>query len=114
MSDKEYTAELEKVVIFLCDVYTRGAESLSCQTDVNGQADDKWLGVYMSFPTIQGTSNRFAVERIGNLRTQHLNREAPKISLQELFERISIGRTGINVPKPINTTEAAQSKEGKQ
>lgn len=92
ISDKEYIAELEKIVIFLCDVYTKGARSLSCQTEEDGQVSDKWMGIFMSFPTIQGTNNRFAVERIGNLRTQLLNREAPKISFQELYERLKATR----------------------
>lgn len=92
LTDKEYTEELEKIIIFLCDVYTKGADSLNCQTDSKGEVDDKWMNVYMSFPTIQGTGNRIAVRNIGNLRTRLLNREAPKISFQDLFERLKIGR----------------------
>ena len=92
MSDKEYIAELEKVIIFLCDVYTKGADSLAPQTDATGEIDEKWLNVYMSFPTIQGTHNRHAVRNIGNLRTSLLNREAVKLSFDDLYERIKVGR----------------------
>lgn len=92
MSDKAYIEELEKIIIFLCDVYTKGADSLSCQTDDKGEVDEKWLNVFMSFPTIQGSQNRNAVRNIGKLRTQLLNREAPKISFEELFERLKTGR----------------------
>lgn len=92
MNDKEYTEELEKVVIFLCDVYAKGQDSLTCQTTDNREVDEKWAGVYMSFPTIQGTSNRIHVGKIGRLRTTHLNREAPKISFQELYEKLRKGR----------------------
>ena len=92
MSDKEYIAELERVVIFLSDAYSKGADSLACQVDDNGEVDEKWVGIYMSFPTIQGTGNRIAIDRIGKLRDKRGNREAPKISLQQLYERIKTGR----------------------
>lgn len=92
MSDKEYIQELEKVVIFLCDVYSKGADSLAVQTDKNGEVDDKWMGIFMSFPTIQGSGNRIAVDKIGALRNRLLNREAPKLSFQQLYERLKVGR----------------------
>ena len=91
MSDKEYIAELEEIVIFLCDVYSKGANSLSVQESDN-TTDDKWWGVYMSFPTIQGSMNRISVDRIGALRNSRGNRIAPKISFQELYERLKVGR----------------------
>ncbi len=92
MSNEEYTRELEKIVIFLCDVYTKGADSLAVQTDKNGEVDEKWMNVYMSFPTIQGTGNRIYVDKIGRLRDRRLNREAPSLSFQELYERLKVGR----------------------
>lgn len=92
MNDKEYIAELEKIVIFLCDVYTKGQDSLACQVDATGQVDDKWAGIYMSFPTIQGTPNRMAVSKIGSLRNNMLNREAPKLSFSDLYDRLEKGR----------------------
>lgn len=92
MSNEEYTRELEKIVIFLCDVYAKGADSLAVQVDQNGEVDQKWMDIYMSFPTIQGTSNRIYVEKIGNLRERRGNREAPKLSFSELFERLKVGR----------------------
>jgi len=93
MSDKEYTEELEKIVIFLCDVYTKGQDSLACQTNKDGtQPDEKWLNVFMSFPTIQGSMNRIYVSRIGNLRTSLLNRESVSMSFEEVFEKLKIGR----------------------
>jgi hypothetical protein len=92
MSDKDYIEELEKIVIFLCDVYTKGADSLAVQVDRNGETDDKWVGIYMSFPTIQGSDNRFAVRDIGNLREKRGNREAPTLSLRQLYERLKVGR----------------------
>jgi hypothetical protein len=92
LTDKEYVEELEKIVIFLCDVYSKGQDSLTCQTDEHGNVDDKWLGVYMSFPTIQGWSNRNAVENIGKLRTKLGNREAVKLSFADLYERLKVGR----------------------
>lgn len=92
MTDKEYIAELEKIVIFLCDVYSKGADSLSVQTDNSGEVDAKWMNVFMSFPTIQGSINRIYVSEIGRLRTKTLNREAPKLSFQQLFERLKVGR----------------------
>lgn len=98
MSDAEYTRELEKIIIFLCDVYTKGQDSLTCQTDEQGEVDEKWLGIMMSFPTIQGTMNRLAVRNIGNLRTQLLNREAVNISFDELYERLKAGRRSRTQP----------------
>lgn len=95
MSDKEYIAELERIVIFLCDVYSKGADSLAVQVNKNGETDDKWMGIYMSFPTIQGTSNRIYVDKIGGLREKRLNREAPQLSFQQLYERIKVGRRGL-------------------
>ena len=92
MSDKEYIEELEKIVIFLCDVYSKGADSLAVQVDKNGNTDDKWMNVFMSFPTIQGTMNRIYVERIGNLRERRGNREAVGLTFQELYQRIKTGR----------------------
>lgn len=92
MSDKEYIKELEKIIIFLCDVYAKGADSLDVQTDKNGEVNDKYMGIYMSFPTIQGTGNRTAVNKIANLRNSRLNREAPKLSLQQLYERLKVNR----------------------
>lgn len=92
MSDKEYIRELEKIVIFLCDVYAKGADSLSVQTDTNGDVDKKWMNIYMSFPTIQGTANRIFVSKIGRLRDRRLNREAPTLSFQQLYQRLEAGR----------------------
>lgn len=92
LSDQEYISELEKTVIFLCDVYAKGKDSLTCQTTDKGEVDDKWMNVFMSFPTIQGTSNRIYVERIGKLRTRLGNREAVKLSFQELYEILKVGR----------------------
>lgn len=93
MNDKEYIAELEKVIIFLCDVYTKGQDSLGVQENGTNTPDDKWLNIFMSFPTIQGTANRIYVSKIGNLRTRLKNREAVKLSFQELYEKIKHGRT---------------------
>lgn len=92
LTDAQYIEELEKIIIFLCDVYNSGAESLACQTNDKGEVDEKWAGVYMMFPTIQGVSNRIYVGKIAKLRTQLLNREAPRISFQELYERLKAGR----------------------
>lgn len=92
MSDKEYIQELEKIIIFLCDVYSKGADSLSVQTDKNGETDDKWMSIFMSFPTIQGSVNRIAIDKIGALRDSRRNREAPKLSFQQLYERLRVGR----------------------
>lgn len=92
MTDKEYIEELEKVVIFLCDVYTKGQDSLICQTNNKGEADEEWVKIFMHFPTIQGSMNRIGVRKIGNLRTKHSNREAVGMSFQELYERIKVGR----------------------
>lgn len=92
MSDEEYIAELEQIIIFLCDVYSKGADSLAVQVDEKGEVDDRWMGIYMSFPTIQGTANRHAVDRIASLRDKRGNREAPKLSLQDLYERLKVGR----------------------
>lgn len=96
LTDKEYIAELEKIVIFLCDVYSKGADSLACQVNSDGQANDKWAEIYMSFPTIQGTGNRMAINRIAKLRNHMLNREAPRISFQELYERLKVARKELN------------------
>lgn len=92
MSNEEYIIELEKTVIFLCDVYTKGADSLVCQTNDANEVDDEWFKVMMSFPTIQGSLNRIYVERIGKLRTIHHNREAVKLSFKDLYEKIRVGR----------------------
>lgn len=95
-NDKEYIAELEKALIFMCDVYSKGADSIAVQEgEGHGGVSDKWFGIFMSFPTIQGTGNRIYVERIGKLRTNLSNREATKMSFQELFERMKIGRKEI-------------------
>lgn len=93
MSDKEYTEELERIVIFMCDVYSKGQDSLACQTTPEGEVDDKWINIFMSFPTIQGSGNRIYVDRIGKLRTNLHNREAINLSFQELYEKLRIGRT---------------------
>ncbi len=87
-----YIKELEKAIIFLCDVYTKGQDSLACQTNDRGEVDDKWLNIFMSFPTIQGSPNRMYVKRIGELRTQLGNREAIGMSFKDLYERMSVGR----------------------
>lgn len=87
LSDKEYIEELEKVVMFMCGVYSSYQESIAVQ-ESNNQTDDKWFSVYMSLPTIQGTSNRIYVDRIGKLRNHRLNKEAPKMSLEYLYERL--------------------------
>lgn len=92
MSNREYAEELEKIIIFLCDVYTKGADSLACQENDKGEVDDKWMNVFMTFPTIQGMENRIYVEKIGKLRTLRSNREAPKIGFKELYENIKSGR----------------------
>ena len=47
MNDKEYIDELEKLVIFLCDVYTSTQDSLSVQEgEGTGGVDDKWFGMF--------------------------------------------------------------------
>lgn len=92
MNKLDYIAELEKALIFMCDVYTKGADSLACQTNDKGEVDDKWWGIFVAFPTIQGTQNRIFVERIGALRTRLGNREAPSMSFEELYEKMKIGR----------------------
>lgn len=92
LTDKQYIEELEKVIIFMCDVYSKGADSLSCQVNDSHEVDDKWMGIFMSFPTIQGAANRIYVGKIGRLREYNLNREAPKLSFQQLYERLKVGR----------------------
>jgi len=92
MSNEEYIADLEKIIIFLCDVYSKGADSLAVQADKNGEVDEKWMNVYMSFPTIQGTINRIYVDRIGALRDRLGNREAPSLSFADLYKRLEQGR----------------------
>jgi hypothetical protein len=91
MTDREYIVELEKTVILLCDVYSKGQDSLVCQEN-NGEVDEKWVNIMMSFPTIKGTMNRIYVGKIGSLRTQRSNREAVKLGFQELYEKIKAGR----------------------
>ena len=93
MNDKEYIDELEKLVIFLCDVYTSTQDSLSVQEgEGTGGVDDKWFGMFCAVPTIQGTFNRINVRKIGKLRTVRHNREAPKMNMEEFYERIKVGR----------------------
>lgn len=92
MSDKEYINELEKIVIFLCDVYVSGQDSLAVQEDSEGGVSDKWFGIFMHFPTIQGGMNRIFVRKISELRTIRGNREAIKMTFEELYERLEIGR----------------------
>lgn len=92
MSNEEYTRELERIVIFMCDVYSKGSDSLAVQVDKNGETDEKWMNVYMAFPTIQGTMNRIYVDRIGALRERRGNREAPALSFEQLYERLKVGR----------------------
>lgn len=89
MNDKEYAEELEKIVIFMCDVYSKYQDSIAVQTDDKGQTDDGWFNVYMSLPTIQGSMARIYVDRIGKLRDKRHNREAPKINFQQLYEILS-------------------------
>lgn len=91
--EQKYIRDLEKIIIFLCDTYTAGQDSLTCQTTENGQVDDKWANIYMMFPTIQGFSNRNYVRKIGNLRTKHLNRESIGITFEELYKKLKQGRT---------------------
>lgn len=89
LTEQEYTEELEKIIIFLCDVYSKYQDSIACQVNDKGTVDDNYFDVFMSLPTIQGTGNRIYIDRIGKLRTQHLNREAPKISFKEIYERLN-------------------------
>ena len=93
MNDKEYIDELEKTLIFMCDVYTKTQDSLAVtEGEGIGGVDDRWFKMFISVPTIQGTQNRHAVDKIGKLRTIRHNREAPKMSFDELYERIKQGR----------------------
>lgn len=87
----QYTQELEKMVIWLCNVYTMTQDSLAVH-EKNGQTDDDWLKIFMTVPTIQGSHNRIMVEKIGNLRTIHGNREGWSMTLEELYEKLSVGR----------------------
>lgn len=96
MNDKEYIAELEKIVIFLAGAYTAGAESVSCREDGKGGVDNRFMDILMTYPTIQGTANRIFVKRIGNLRTIRSNHEAPGTTWERIFERISKGRKEVS------------------
>lgn len=107
--DQEYTKELEKIVIFLCDVYAKGQDSLTCQTDDSGQVDEKWMDIFMAFPTIQGGINRAFAQRIGNLRTRLSNRESVKLSFKELFEKLKVGRKETNIPAHLTTEQKDKS-----
>lgn len=92
MNDAEYIAELEKLVIWLAGAYTAGYESVSCREDGKGGVDDRYMDIFMTYPTIQGTQNRIFVRRLGNLRTKRHNHEAPNATWEQIFERISAGR----------------------
>lgn len=95
LTDEEYTAELERIVIFLAGAYTAGYDSVRVHEDGNGNIDERYMNILMAYPIIQGTGNRIFVERIGNLRNVRLNREAPQATWEQVFERISKGRKEI-------------------
>lgn len=99
MSKKdEYTVELEKMVIWLCDVYTKTQDSLACH-ETDGNTDDDWMKIFMTVPTIQGFHNRLMVKRIGLLRTRRGNREGFKMSLDDLYKRLSENRKSAQLEK---------------
>lgn len=95
----EYTQELEKMVIWLCDVYNQTQDSLACH-ETDGETDGNWFKVFCAVPTIQGSYNRMMIKRIGALRTRLGNREGFKLSLDDIYERLSVGR---KTPAPTNT-----------
>jgi len=91
LSDKEYIQELEKVLIFMCDCYVQAKESVSCHETEDGRVDEKYMDLYMHFPMVQGEAS-FAVSKIAELRTPRGNKESYKMSMTEIFERMSEGR----------------------
>jgi hypothetical protein len=89
--DEQYTKELEKLVIWLCNVYTQTQDSLGCH-ETDGGTDENWMKIFMTVPTIQGTHNRFMVKRIGELRTRLGNREGFKLNLDDVYEKLKENR----------------------
>jgi hypothetical protein len=92
LTDKQYIRELELSLIFMCDVYNSAKESLTtCRETIEKQNSDKY-DMWLHFPMIQGTQNGFAIQKIGDLRTNLGNKEENLMSFNDIFERIHIGR----------------------
>lgn len=109
MSELEYTQELEKMVIWLCDIYTQTQDNLACH-EKNGQTDDAWMNIFMTVPTIQGTQNRMMVEKIGSLRSIRGNREGWNMTLDELYEKLSVGRTAYSPKQRVPATPLSKQE----
>ena len=86
MSDKEYIFELEKALMFLCECYENANDAVSCREE-DGKTSEKYIDLWFHFPIIQGGAN-IAVKQIAELRTRLGNREANKISMFDIYERI--------------------------
>ncbi len=86
MSDKEYIFELEKALMFLCECYENASDAVGCREE-DGKTSEKYIDLWFHFPIIQGSAN-IAVRQIADLRTRLGNREANKISMFDIYERI--------------------------
>jgi len=86
MNREKYIRELEKMLIFMCEVYISAKDMLAtCRTNEDGKTNEEYCNLWFSFPMIQGTMNNIAIQKIAKLRTEIGNREANEVSLQEIL-----------------------------
>lgn len=73
---EQYAHELEKALIFMCECYKDARDMVAgCRQTDDKQTDDRYFGLYMAFPQIQGIDNLFAMEKIADLRSTLGNRD---------------------------------------
>lgn len=91
---EQYTHELEKALIFMCECYKDARDMVAgCRETDDKQTDDRYFGLYMHFPQIQGIGNLFAMEKIADLRTRLGNREGNLMSMEDIYQRMKQNRT---------------------
>lgn len=91
---EQYAHELEKALIFMCECYKDARDMVAgCRQTDDKQTDDRYFGLYMAFPQIQGIDNLFAVEKIADLRSTLGNREGNLMSFDDIYQRMKQNRT---------------------
>lgn len=89
LTKDQYIFELEKALIFMCDIYNQAYNSLARYKETESdEMNDKYIDLWLTFPMIQGTTAQCAVSRISELRDVRSNYVRPSISLETLYEHI--------------------------
>lgn len=93
IDEKEYIANLERALIFLCECYVSAKDMMaSCRENDDGSGNNKYADLWFSFPLIQGSQNTFSIDKIAQLRTINHNREANTMTMEEIFQRMHKNR----------------------